>query len=276
VLSRDGVPMVLHDIQIDTVTDVTQAFPDRARADGRYFAIDFTADELQSLAAMERAEEGGRAAFPGRFPRGASSFQIPTLAEEIELIQGMNLSTGREAGIYAEIKAPAWHRAEGQDISAIVLGVLADYGYADPDDLIFLQCFDWNETRRIRAELGWRGRLIQLLGENAWGEAPDVDYDALRTRDGLAAIAKVADGIGPSMSHVVTGVDAGGRPMLTDLVANAHALGLAVHPYTFRADALPAYASSLEDALRIFLVDADVDGVFTDFPDRAVAFLRGR
>ena len=110
----------------------------------------------------------------------------------------MNLSTGREAGIYTEIKAPAWHRAEGQDISKVALGVLADYGYADPDDLFFLQCFDWNETRRIRAELGWRGKLIQLLGENDWGEAPDVDYDALRTRDGLTAIAKVADGIGPS------------------------------------------------------------------------------
>ena len=49
-----------------------------------------------------------------------------------------------------------------------------------------------------------------------------------------------------------------------------------MHPYTFRADALPDYAGSLEDALRIFLVDADVDGVFTDFPDRAVAFLRGK
>ena len=276
VLSKDGVPMVLHDIQIDTVTDVAQVFPERARADGRFYAIDFSLDELKALTVMERADERGEQVFPGRFPRGASSFQIPTLAEEIELIQGMNLSTGREAGIYPEIKAPAWHRAEGQDISRVALGVLADYGYADPDDLVFLQCFDWNETRRIREELGWRGKLIQLLGENAWGEAPDVDYDALRTRDGLTAIAKIADGIGPSMSHVVTGVDAGGRPIVTDLVANAHALGLAVHPYTFRADALPDYADSLEDAFRIFLVDADVDGVFTDFPDRAVAFLRGK
>ena len=274
VLSKDGVPMVLHDIHIDTVTDVAQVFPDRSRADGRFYAIDFTVDELQSLAVMERADQAGQPAFPGRFPRGASSFQIPTLAEEIELIQGLNLSTGREVGIYPEVKAPAWHRAQGQDISAVVLAVLADYGYADADDLIYLQCFDWNETRRIRNELGYRGKLVQLLGENDWGEAPGVDYDALRTGDGLAAIATVADGIGPWMRHIVTGVDAGGRPMLTDLVANAHAHGLAVHPYTFRADALPDYADSLEEALRIFLVDAGVDGVFTDFPDRAVAFLR--
>lgn len=275
VLSKDGVPMVLHDIQIDTVTDVAEVLPDRARDDGRFYAIDFTVDELKALTVMERADRSGEQVFPGRFPRGASSFQIPTLAEEIELVQGLNLSTGREAGIYPEIKAPAWHRAQGQDISAIVLGVLADYGYADLDDPIYLQCFDWNETRRIRAELAWRGRLVQLLGDNAWGEAPDVDYDALRTRDGLAAIAQVAQGIGPSMHHVVTGVDAGGRPLVSDLVANAHALGLAVHPYTFRADALPDYADNLEEAFRTFLVEAGVDGVFTDFPDRAVAFLRG-
>jgi glycerophosphoryl diester phosphodiesterase len=274
VLSKDGVPMVLHDIHIDTVTDVAQLFPDRARADGRFYAIDFTLDELKSLTVMERADHAGRPAFPSRFPRGASSFQIPTLAEEIELIQGLNLSTGREVGIYPEVKAPAWHRAQGQDISAVVLAVLADYGYGDADDLIYLQCFDWNETRRIRNDLGYRGKLVQLLGENDWGEAPGVDYDALRTEAGLAAIARVADGIGPWMRHIVTGVDAGGRPMITDLVENAHAHGLAVHPYTFRADALPNYADSLEEALRIFLVDAGVDGVFTDFPDRAVAFLR--
>ncbi len=275
VLSKDGVPMVLHDIHIDTVTDVVQVFPDRARRDGRFYAIDFTLDELKSLTVMERGDQAGWPVFPGRFPRGAASFQIPTLAEEIELIQGLNLSTGREAGIYPEIKAPAWHRAEGHDISATVLEVLADYGYADPDDLVFVQCFDWHETQRIRGELGWRGKLVQLLGENAWNEAPGVDYDALRTAEGLAAIAEVADGIGPSMHHVVPGVDATGRPIVTDLVAHAHALGLVVHPYTFRADALPPYAASLEEALRIFLDEAGVDGVFTDFPDRAVAFLRG-
>jgi glycerophosphoryl diester phosphodiesterase len=273
VLSRDGVPVVLHDIHIDTVTDVAQLFPDRAHADGRFYAIDFMLDELRMLTVMERADERGAQVFPGRFPRGASSFQIPTLAEEIELIQGLNLSTGREAGIYPEIKAPAWHRDEGQDISAIVLAVLADYGYADADDPIYLQCFDWNETRRIRTELGWRGRLIQLLGENDWAEAPGVDYDVLRTREGLAEVAQLADGIGPWLNHIVTGVGADGALRMTGLVEDAHALGLAVHPYTFRADALPDYAASLEDALRIFLVEAGVDGVFTDFPDRAVAFL---
>jgi glycerophosphoryl diester phosphodiesterase len=272
VLTRDGVPIVLHDVTIDAVTDVAELFPDRARADGGFYAIDFDLDELRQLSVMERAEHGEQV-YPRRFPRGASRFGIATLAEEIELIQGLNLSTGREAGIYPEVKAPAWHRAEGHDLAATVLAVLADYGYAAQDDAVFVQCFDWNETRRIRQELGYRGRLVQLLGDNGWNEAA-VDYDALRTEEGLAEIAQVADAIGPWLPHVVAGVDADG-PRISTLVANAHARGLAVHPYTLRADALPDYAETLEDLLRILLIDAGVDGVFTDFPDRAVAFLRG-
>ena len=82
VLSKDGVPMVLHDIQIDTVTDVAQMFPDRARADGRFYAIDFTLDELKALTVSSASTSTASRSFPGRFPRGAASFQIPTLAEE--------------------------------------------------------------------------------------------------------------------------------------------------------------------------------------------------
>ena len=54
VLSKDGVPMVLHDIHIDTVSDVAKRFPDRRRADGRYYALDFTVAELKQLAVSER------------------------------------------------------------------------------------------------------------------------------------------------------------------------------------------------------------------------------
>jgi len=277
VLTRDGVPVVLHDIHIDTVTDVATVFPDRARADGRWYAIDFSLAELKRLSVTERFDpRTGDAVYPGRFPPGKSAFEIATLAEEIELIQGMNASTGRGVGIYPEIKAPAWHRAEGQDISKIVLETLRSYGYRDKDDPVLVQCFEWAETRRIRDELGWQGRLVQLIGENRWGIAPDTDYEYLRTEEGLAAIAEVADGIGPWMRQVVPGLDADGEPRLTELVAHAHARGLVVHPYTLRADDLPDYAGSLEEVLSIFFVEAGVDGVFTDFPDRVVRFLERR
>jgi glycerophosphoryl diester phosphodiesterase len=267
VLTKDNVPVVLHDIHLDTVTDVARRFPDRKRDDGGYYAIDFTLAELKQLRVNERISLGtGKAVFPGRFPSGWASFEIPTLEEEIQLVQGLNKTTGREAGIYPEIKEPAWHRKQGRDISPVVLDLLARYGYRTKADRVYLQCFDLDEVRRIRGELHYQGRMVQLIGETP-------DFNHMRTRAGLAEIAKVADGIGPALGHVVSG-RTGDAYQVTDLVREAHAAGLVVHPYTFRADALPEYAGSLEELLRAFFDVAQVDGAFTDQPDRAVAFLR--
>ncbi len=54
VLSKDGVPMVLHDVYLDMVTDVARRHPDRRRRDGRFYAIDFTLAELKRLRVQER------------------------------------------------------------------------------------------------------------------------------------------------------------------------------------------------------------------------------
>ena len=273
VLSKDSVPMVLHDIHIDTVTDVATRHPARKRADGRFYAIDFTADELRQLAASERFDPTtGRAVFAKRFPVGAGAFRIPTLEEELQVIQGLNRSTGREAGVYPEIKEPAFHRKEGKDISAIVLGLLAKYGYASKADRVYVQCFDPAEVKRIRGELGYKGKLVQLL-ESSLGRGNAPEFDRLRTREGLAALAKIANGIGPALNDVVAPAEGGYRP--TALVADAHAAGLEVHPYTFRADALPPGIANFDLLLKTFL-DLGIDGLFTDQPDLAVAYLRRR
>jgi len=273
VLAKDDQPIVMHDIHLDAVTNVAEVFPDRHRSDGRYYAIDFMLDEIRRLRVHERIDlKTGRAVYPNRFPPGKATFRVPTLAEEIELIQGLNASTGRDVGIYTEIKKPAWHRAEGRDISRIVLNTLERYGYRTKQDKCFVQCFDPHETRRIRRELGCGLRLIQLIADNERNPAA-TDFDSLRTPTGIRQIAEYADGIGPSMPHVVSGVDELGKPILTDLVDTAHANGLEVHPFTFRADTLPDYADTFEQVLRIFFDEAHVDGIFTDFPDRAVSFL---
>ncbi|NYM94214.1 glycerophosphodiester phosphodiesterase, partial [Salmonella enterica subsp. enterica serovar Typhimurium] len=49
VMTKDDHLVVLHDHYLDRVTDVADRFPDRARKDGRYYAIDFTLDEIKSL-----------------------------------------------------------------------------------------------------------------------------------------------------------------------------------------------------------------------------------
>ncbi len=151
VLTRDHVPVVLHDIQIDTVTDVAARFPDRRRADGRWYALDLTLAEIQTLNVHERTDpRTGRAVFPDRFPVGVGSFRVPTLEEEIDLVSGLNRSTGRRVGIYPEIKSPAWHRAQGVEISPIVVEILNRRGMDDPAAPCFVQCFEFAELRRLR------------------------------------------------------------------------------------------------------------------------------
>lgn len=276
ILTRDDVPIVFHDLELEAVTDVATLYPDRQRADGHWYAIDFTYAELQRLAVHERVDPAtGRPAWPGRFHARGLPLRIVSLAEELAFIRALNAATGREAGVYTEVKSPAWHRAQGKDPSPIVLRVLAEHGYRTRADRAYLQCFDAHELRRIRTELKSDLKLVQLVGENAWAES-DTDYDALRTPTGLARVAEYADGIGPWIPQVVQWPEGGGAPHATALVRDAHAAGLAVHPYTLRADQLPPHAPD-EAAVHRALFDlAGVDGVFTDFPDHTLRWLRTR
>ena len=172
VVSRDDQLVVLHDIHIDRVTDVAARYPDRKRADGRYYARDFDVAELQQLSLGERVDATGNAVFPGRYPAAPTPLRIPTLAEEIAFIDGMNRSTGRSVGIYPEIKKPAWHRSEGVDAATLLLGVLDDFHFDRRLDAVWVQCFDINENNRLRNELKAPYRLVQLIADDAWHEAP--------------------------------------------------------------------------------------------------------
>ncbi len=273
VMTADDEIIVLHDHYLDTVSNVREVFPDRARPDGRFYVIDFTLPEIRQLAVSERfsVSDGIKTAvFKDRFPLERSSFRINTLAEEIELVQGLNKSTGKSVGIYPEIKSPAFHRTEGKDISAAVLRILKSYGYDNTEDDVFLQCFDAEELLRIHAELlpeaGMTLRLVQLLGTAA-------DYRAALTPAGMSRIASYADGIGPSIHMIVAAESPSSDLQISELVERAHDMDLVVHPYTFRRDEMPGYARDFNELLKIFLDDIGVDGVFTDFPDLTVEYI---
>ncbi|MFM2176721.1 MAG: Glycerophosphoryl diester phosphodiesterase precursor [Verrucomicrobiota bacterium] len=269
VLSKDDIPVVLHDIHVDTISDVATRFPERQRKDGRYYALDFTLAELKQLRVCERFNaKTGKQVFPKRFPKGVSSFQIPTLEEELELIQGLNQSTGRVAGIYPEIKQPSWHRKEGHDISRIVLPILHKFGYRTKDDLCYLQCFEHDEVQRLRHELGWQGRLIMLMSGGKTGPG-NTDFVHLRTPEGLRELARTTDGVGPDIGSIINI-----KREVTELVKNAHAQKLQVHAYTLRVDELPKFARSADDLLNLLFHEAGIDGLFTDFPDVGVKWLQ--
>ena len=139
------------------------------------------------------------------------------------------------------------------------------------DDLVYVQCFDPFETRRLREVLKTDLKLVQLIGSNRPNSA--IDYEQMVLPSGLKLVASYADGIGPSMQHIVKGVQRDGRPILSSLVQDAHRLNLEVHPYTLRADKLPPQVIDFDHLLRMFFLEADIDGVFTDFPDLAIGFL---
>lgn len=272
VASRDGALVVLHDIHVDRVTNVAEAFPHRARDDGRYYARDFDLEELLTLRAWERMNADGSAVYPDRFPARSGSFQLHTLDAELEMIQGLENATGRPVGIYPEIKRPAWHQAEGFDLTLSVLEVLAGHGYVAAADRAYLQCFDFAELRRIRHELGSNVRMVQLLGENSWGES-ETDYDALRTAAGLRELAGTVDAIGPWVNQLYTLEN--GKPVSTGLVERAQDIGLLAHPYTLRADDLAPGFRSFDELCDFLISTLAVDGVFTDFPDLVVRTAAG-
>ncbi len=259
VLSKDDVPVVIHDIYLDDVTDVVTKFLSRKRKDNRYYVIDFTFNELETLMVSERFNpKTGKQVYSNRFPKGKGNFKLHSFQQEIELIQGLNKSTGKNIGIYPEIKDPEFHKKEGKKLTEIVLKTLSDYGYKTKKDTCVLQCFDAKELERIRKELKSELFLVQLM------EFPE------ETKQ-LDHFATYADGIGPWYTQIL-GAKIDGEFKFTSLVSDAHKLGLKVHPYTFRADALGEF-SSFKEMMHTLLIGGNVDGLFTDFPDKVVSFL---
>lgn len=259
VLSKDDVPIVIHDIYLDDVTDVAQKFPYRKRENGRFYVIDFTFDELKTLSVTERFNpKTGKQVYPNRFPKNKGTFRLHSLQEEIELIQGLNKSTNKNIGIYPEIKNPAFHKTEGKPFSEIVLQILADYGYKTKNDNCILQCFDSKELKRIRKELKSELFLVQLI------EHPEETQQ-------LEHFVTYADGIGPWYKLMLSEI-VDKKFTFTSLVDDAHELNLVVHPYTFRADQLAEF-DSFEQMMQAILIDGKADGGFTDFPDLMVEFL---
>lgn len=290
-MTKDNKLIVIHDHFLDGLTDVAKKFPNRARKDGRFYVADFTLKEIKTLEMTEnfKVEKGKQVqVYPNRFPMWKSHFTIHTFEEELEFIQGLEKSTGKKIGIYPEIKAPWLHHQEGKDIALETLKVLKKYGYDSKDDLVYLQTFDFNELKRIKTELlpklGMDLKLVQLVAytdwheteeKNAQGKWVNYDYDWMHKAGAMAEIAKYADGVGPGWYMLVDDKnsklgDIKYTPMVQDIAQNK----LELHPYTVRKDALPTFFTDVNQMYDALFNKAGATGIFTDFPDTAVEFLK--
>jgi glycerophosphoryl diester phosphodiesterase len=283
VPTRDGVLVARHENEISATTDVAHhpAFAGRRTAkviDGvtvtGWFTEDFTLAELKRLRARER--------LPGLRPDNTAwdgAFAIPTLAEILDLARRASAAAGRAIGVYPETKHPSYFRAIGLALEPPLVRQLTAAGYTGKAGLAIIQSFEVANLKALRTMTDLR--LIQLIDNGHPADDAATPYDAMIAPEGLARIADYADGIGPAKGRIVPR-DAAGRSLPpTGLVADAHAAGLLVHAWTFRAENffLPAELrrgadpAAHGDAIAevVQFRDLGVDGVFADFPAIAAA-----
>lgn len=268
VLTKDGVPVVLHDITLELTTNVAVIYPERQRADGKFYCSDFTLEEIKTLTAHERTDEQGNQVFPGRYAGPFEGFEVPTLAEELALIDSLNARGRHKAGVYIELKQPEYHERIGVDLFAAVLGVLEQFKRLNDPLNTVIQCFDPETLKRFKAHDGFSSTLIQLVCE---GMPSDIrgDFDHMQTPAGVEEIATYADGIGP---HVPLLFDDEGGP--SRMVTTAKNLGLFLHPFTLRADSPSLEGVNFAELHKKLFVDLEVDGAFTDFSDKTRDLIR--
>lgn len=269
VLSKDGQLIVLHDIVLQTSTNVADVFPDRARADGQFYAIDFTLAEIKQLSKFERVNAEQQQVFPQRF-QSAMGFQISTWEEQVQLIRELNRQSQRNIGFYPELKAPAWHSEQGQNILQTYVASLDALGMNNREMKIITQCFDWAATQALRNTYGLKTELVQLIAENDWAES-STDYEYLQSSAGVKAMAEVVDGIGPWLPQLYN-VE---TQKVTPFAQMLQQTDLMLHPYTHRDDAL-GLADTVPAQLSLIFDEIQASGIFTDHVDSVVRFLESK
>lgn len=285
VATKDGVLIARHENDISGTTDVAAKFPDRKTKkiiDGTaiegYFTEDFTLAELKTLRAKERLDFRDHSR-DGQFP-------VPTFEEVIELVKRKEKETGRTIGIYPETKHPTYFRSIGLPLEGKLVEILAKNGYDKAESPVFIQSFEIGNLKDLRQMTPVK--LVFLYDE------PDMrPYDFVVSGDkrtfadllspaNLQEIAAFANGIGPWKRLIIKENPDKTLAAPNTVVADAHAAGLTVHPYTFRNEASYLAKDYSSDPIKEYLqfYELGVDGVFADFPDTAVAareiFMKGK
>ena len=283
VMSRDGHLVVRHENEISETTDVAirPEFADRRTTkaiDGRpvtgWFTEDFTLAELRTLRARERlpALRPASAAFDGREP-------ILTFQEVIDIARAGTARTGRVIGLAPELKHPSYFARIGLPMEPPLIEALVANDLMAADAPILIQCFEVDALRSL--DQSTDAPLLQLMSPlGGPADRPDLTYAAMVTPAGLSDIATYADAIGVETALIIPRDAAGAASTPTTLVADAHAAGLRVVVWTFRAEDVflptqfrgggePGMGDMAGWVRRFYRLG--VDGVFSDHPQAAVA-----
>jgi glycerophosphoryl diester phosphodiesterase len=250
VLTSDGIFVVRHDRYLSDSTDVADhpEFADRRRIEGGrddWWVDDFTFAEIRTLRARQV-----RAGRPTEFD---GLYLIPTFEDVLDLAAAHGVATE------PEVKSPSQFIAAGLDPMPELVRILRQRGLDTADAPIAIQCFEPDFLARLNGEID--APLLMLVFQM---QELEPDLDPLIPTVALDDMVAFADGVGPYKALLV---DSEGQD--TGFIARAHALGLSVHPWTFRDDDPVGDGADIETELRrIYALGADA--VFTDFPATAV------
>ena len=250
-VTRDKQLVCLHDLTLERTTNVKDIFPTRFQEEvaprspseqgsdvtgspvRRWYVTDFTLREIKQLDAGSW--------FNSKF-KGA---RVPTFQEAIDVVRG-------KAGLYPETKAPEVYGRLGFDMERLLVDTLKKNHLgtrsAERHTPVIIQSFSPESLRKLSGMLNSKLRLVLLIN----GEM----RKRWLTAAGLAEAKQFADGIGPAKALLDRG-----------LIAQAHALGLTVTPYTFRS-ANTGRFKTVSEEMSYFLYQLGVDALFTDNPDQ--------
>jgi glycerophosphoryl diester phosphodiesterase len=289
VSTKDHVLVARHENEISGTTDVAEhpEFADRKTTktiDGKHvtgwFTEDFTLAELKTLRAKERLPDVRPAnrGYDGRW-------QVPTFAEILALRATLSKELGRTIGVVPELKHPTYFRSVGLPLEPVFAAQVRKAGLDSVKGELMVQCFEPTTLRALDTTYRITSPLLLLTQPKggpfdlASSGAPR-SYRDLLTPTSLRSLAKYVNVLGPDKAQVIGRRPDGSLGAPSSLVSDAHAAGLEVMPYTFRAENqyLPSnlqVGAGAHDKGRAaqeqeaFLA-AGVDGLFSDQPDVSV------
>ena len=270
-----------------------------------WFANDFTLAEIKTLGAIMTTDSTRNQTYNGLY-------KVATFQEIVDLALAKTKEKGRTIAVYPETKNPTYHRDLGLPLEDKLIDIVNKAGWNSKTAPIYVQSFEPSSLKYLRSK-GLNTKLIQLIdaddydlkaGKLTYAAPYDRPYDwfkaddtrlfsAMVTPTGLAEIKTYADGIGPWKPYIVpmkwelkadgTAVDKNGdgatnlmdavSQPTTNLIADAHKVGLFVHAYTFRNEkkrlSFDMSGDPLNEYVQFFRLG--LDGLFSDFPDTAVA-----
>lgn len=299
VSTKDGVLISRHEPNLIDTTNVADIdkFADRRQTrlvDGAeqegFFSDDFTLAEIKELRARQSR--------PYRDQSFNDRFQVPTLQEILDLVNRTEAS-GMMVGIYPETKHPTYFDEQGLSLEKPLIDTLVANNFTDPQR-VFIQSFEVtnlkDELTELMAAAGIQLPLVQLYDEFQLqpydfvvGGDPRTYGDLISEASLRDFVATYAKGIGPwkrtfvlttAIAPPVDSNDDGTAEVAEKLtgevlpvIEHAHAAGLVVHPYTFRDEEQFLTLNYAGDPIKEYeqFYQLGVDGVFSDFPDTAIA-----